>query len=264
VILRLPDARLLCGFTLGLSACVALPDPPELTDLSYLTESFEEPDGKLPDDEGTQEVLEAVSDYLSVAYNLDGLALLTTAMYDTSQALDDALPPSVKAQGKIDAELACPGDPSEAGDDTDNGTLNVTMGIFNSRIQRGVAGSARNCRFVSMRGRQRTVTFSAEIQADFGRDIELGEEPKGFLTVQLTDLEVENDEGLSVSGLQDAYNFRVVNNDSIEILVDPVELGLEDYGSVVLISYSDGSTGLRDARGEWHCTQDGPCEFTRR
>jgi hypothetical protein len=272
---RFTHARLLCGLTLGLAACVELPEPPQLTDLSYLTESFEEPEGELPR-EGTEEVLEAVSEYLGVAYSLDGLTLLTTAMYDTSQALDDALPPSVKAQGKIDAELACPGaaTPEPAGDDEDsedaedeepeNGTLTVTMGIFNSRIQRGVAGRARDCRFVSMRGQRRTVTLSADIQADFGRDIEIGEEPEGFLTVQLTDLELRTDDGLSVSGLQDAYNFRVVKDDAIEILIDSVELGVTDYGNLVVISYTDGSTGLREARGEWHCDEDGSCDFTRR
>jgi hypothetical protein len=270
---RLTEAGLLGGFTLGLVACVELPEPPQLTDLSYLTERFEEPDGTLPR-EGTEEVLEAVSDYLGVAYSLDGLSLLTTAMYDTSQALDDALPPSVKAQGKIDAELACPGDGSEVGDEGDetdaedekarNGTLTVTMGISNSRIQRGVAASARDCRYVSMRGSRPTVTFSAEIQADFGADIELGEEPEAFLTVQLTDLEVNNDSGLSVSGRDEPYNFRVVNDDAIEILIDSVELGVTDYGDLVLISYTDGTTGLREARGEWLCDEDGSCEFSRR
>jgi hypothetical protein len=270
---RLSEAGLLCGFTLGLVACVELPEPPHLTDLSYLTEQFDEPDGKLPR-EGTEEVLSAVSDYLGVAYNLDGLSLLTTAMYDTSQALDDALPSAVKAQGKIEAELACPGDPSGVGDDgkpiatedqkAENGTLTVTMGISNSRIQRGVAGSARECRFVSMRGSHPIVTFSAEIQADFGADIELGEVPGAFLTVQLTDLEIHNDNGVSFSARQDAYNFRVVNNESIEILIDSVELGVTDYGNLVLISYTDGTTGIRDARGEWHCDEDGSCEFSRR
>jgi hypothetical protein len=264
------EARLLCGFALGLIGCVELPDPPSLTDLSYLTESFEEPDGRLPA-EGTEEVLEAVSEYLGVAYSLDGLTLLTTAMYDTSQALDAALPSSVKAQGQIAATLACPGDASddfedgeeEDDEEDDNGTLTVTMGISNSRIQRGVAGSARDCRFVSMRGRRRTVTLNTDIQADFGADIEIGEEPEGFLTVQLTDLDVRTDDGLSVSGLEDGYNFRVVSGDAIEILVDSEQLGV-DYGSLVLISYTDGTTGLREARGEWLCDEDGACEFSRR
>jgi len=274
------DARLLCGLTLGLAACVELPEPPHLTDLSYLTESFEEPEGELPR-EGTEEVLEAVSEYLGVAYNLDGLSLLTTAMYDTSKALDDALPPAVKAQGKITAELACPGDGSADGDDgsadgdeggatdaerekAENGTLTVTMGISNSRIQRGVAGSARDCQFVSMRGSHPTVTFSADIQADFGADVELGDEPSTFLTVQLTDFEVSNDSGLSYAGRQEEYNFRVVNNDAIEILINSEELGVTDYGDLVLISYTDGTTGIREARGEWHCDEDGSCEFARR
>jgi hypothetical protein len=279
------DLPLICGFTAGLIACVELPDPPDLVDLSDLSESFEEPTGRLPS-ESTAEVLEAANDYLGVVYSLDGLSLLTTAMVDTSEALDEALPESVKAQGKIDAELACPGEAGELSsalqesndaddededdeDNTDgegepgNGTLAVTMGIKNSRIQRGVSGSARDCRFLSMRGNREVVTFSATIAADFGADVSIGERPDAFLMVRLTDLEVSN-ESRSLPTPLDAYVFRVVQEEGIELLVDTEDLGLGDFGTIVLISYTDGSIGIRETRGEWQCTQDGSCELDRR
>lgn len=271
---RLLQAPLVCSFTVGLIACVQLPDPPDLEDLSDLTESFEEPTGRLPSD-STAEVLEAASDYLGVVYSLDALSLLTTAMVDTSEALADALPDSVKAQGKIDAELACPGEgqlgdnEQDSGADAaskkeENGTLSVTMGLSNSRILRGVSGFARECRFTSMRGNQSVITFSATIAADFGADISIGDRPDAFLMVRLTDLEVTNDRGKALPTALDAYVFRVVQDEGIELLVDPEDLGLDDFGTLVLISYTDGTIGIRETRGEWKCTQDGSCELDRR
>ena len=56
-------------------------------------------------------------------------------------------------------------------------------------------------------------------------------------------------------GPSGAYDFRVVNDESRRNANRLGQLDLGDYGELVLISYTDGTTGLREVAGEWHCTK---------
>ena len=112
------------------------------------------------------------------------------------------------------------------------------------------------------------VTFTAQVIADLGADVAIGDEAPDSLTVQLRGLDIHSlDSDLALPKLQNSYNFRVRNDESIEVLLDLDALELaalssEITGTVVLIGHADGSVGIRDHRGEWRCSRDSPCTFS--
>lgn len=251
----------------ALHACVALPPAPSTADLSSLDERYDHPTGSLPD-EITSDVLGAARPFLDVASQLDGLSLIRTAVADTSEGLAAALATdSLTVQGSIKAKLSCPGHGAMATDDAENnGTIDVTMGVADTRIQRALSGAATDCRFLSNRGgNSARITFSADLIADLGADIALGDDPSKALSVELSKLELSTDSGLSLPKVQDKYDFRVTDAQSIEVLLDPsaLGLGLQNVGTVVLISHLDGAVGLREKRGEWRCPADDACSFKK-
>jgi hypothetical protein len=261
----LATCALCAALVLG-GACVELPEPPRTEDLSGLAQSYDEPTARLPEDV-TQELLQVARPYLDVARRLDGLSLIQTTVAEASAALDSSIDlGSVTIQGSVRAQLSCPGHEAIATDDSArNGVIDVTMGVEETRIQRGLEGAAVDCEFVAVRfGEMDEVTFSADFVADLGETLAIGDEPSTLLTVRLSDLEVMSeltDDALAIPN--DGYDFRVTEEQSIEVLLDPRVIGLRNLGTIVLISHLDGSIGLRERRGEWRCPSGGGCTLRR-
>jgi hypothetical protein len=238
--------------------CVSMPEPPPPPeDLSALAAQYERPSAVVPT-ELVQRFIDEGRKHAEFGELLNRLQFVRTAISDTSTGLEQSgNVADFLLQGTINATAACPGDGvprlTDAGS---NGMLRLQIGLEESRIRRGFAGRAEQCRLVVtyLLLPNQYVTITADVVGDLGGDVGIGEMVTSDILVKLT-----NVVGTAVStrGTVDLsrneYHFRLAAGDAFEVLFDPASFGLPNVGSVVFALRLDGSFVLRESRGEWTC-----------
>lgn len=250
------------------AGCVGVPEPPPVTeDLSALNAKYEHPTAVLPDDVVHQLVAAARASLGNEAL-LTGLDFTRNHINETSIGLAaHANVEELDLQGSVRASFDCPGDDTPEAVAAGPGKVSALFGVERSTLRRGFRGTMRGCRFpiVTTFGDRAHVTLSAEFFADLGGNLALGESVPGSVLVHLV-----RPTGSAMTDLgeidlsRDEYAFRLTDTGSLELLVEAIDLGGENFGSLVIVVGKSGLFGLRESRGQWDCgSEDEPCILAR-
>jgi hypothetical protein len=238
--------------------CVSMPDPPPSPeDLSALAAQYEQPRATVPA-ELVQRLVDEGRKHAAFGELLNRLQFVRSAISDTSTGLEQSgNVADFLLQGTINATVACPGDQLPRQDDAgSNGLVRLQIGLAESRLRRGFAGRAEQCRLVATYPLlpDQHVVVTADVVGDLGADVGIGDPVTSDILIKLT-----NVAGTAVSSLgtvdlsRHEYHFRLAAGDAFEVLFDPASFGLPNVGSVVFALRLDGSFVLRESRGEWTC-----------
>jgi hypothetical protein len=235
------------------AGCVAVPEEPAVRDLSSLYERYEHPTAAVPEDT-VRRVFEAAVAILGPARILSGLSFARDHVSEANVGLGEHTNiDELEVQGRAEASFPCPGDGVTAGD---NGRVEATFGVHESRLRRGFRGELDACRFrvASSFGETQRVFLSSRFVADFGADVRLGAALPRALLVGLEDTTGTSTSSFgSLDLTRDEYHLRLIDDGSVELLVDSITVGTTDLGSVVIVLWADGSVGLRERAGLWKC-----------
>lgn len=236
------------ALAVGVSACSAPSEVPNTPDLTYLVDQYDGPTGIL-DPASADSALAEMPQLGRLAAGLRASGYATNTVDEAGRSSsrkdkDNAL----DIQGSIRINIRCPGELEEPLYDADtNGTLDVTVGVDESRIKRGVGGRANGC---VLRGDDEGVPIRVEIDGpfafDLGRDLSIRSRWKGQLLMRIDgritidDLELQ---GLSARWTAEEfqYLFTLANGDWV----------------IAQISL-DGIT-IRDHDRTWFCREGQPC-----
>jgi hypothetical protein len=252
-----------CVLTAG---CIAVPEPPPPTeDLSGLTQRYENPSAELPEDRIRELLAEAIR-IDSIAQLLRGLRFVRTAVTDTSLGLENnTTAEKLDVQGRVQARVPCPGDaPTADFNAPESGAVRVAFGVEGSKLLRGFAGAVEECRFrvQFVVGEAQHVVLSGRLTGDLGADLRIGSPLPKSLLLKLSGVTGESvATSTTVDLSRTEYHFRLTEDGALESLLDSAELGLGDFGSVVLVVHPEGSLALRERRGEWVCAENSACEL---
>ncbi len=242
------------------AACVSAPEPPpEPREVGALAAAYASPSATLePAVMGT--VLMQSTTTRTALEALSGLRFVRDVVQDATSATSDTTDFDLEVQGSALAHAACPGWDDDSVERPEDGYIEVTIGIENSRVQRAFAGRATNCKFTTLRAGQRaTVVATMNLQLDLGSDIELGETATALL-VRATNVSGTID-GVPLGLGSQVFSFRFAEDDAIETLIDlgPMQLGLT--GTCLLALRPNGVWALKTRTGEWTCGSagSGPC-----
>jgi hypothetical protein len=257
----------LCCWLLALgSGCVSVPEPPPPTeDLSELSRRYENPTAELPEDRIRELMAEAIRiDALTLL--LQGMRFVRSGVTDTSLGLEEnTTAEELDVQGSVRASVPCPGDqPTPDFSKPENGAVRVQFGVESSHLRRGFDGAVEQCKFrvKFVIGEAQHVVLSGRITGDLGTDLRIGSPLPKSLLLRLSGVTGQSvATSTTVDLSRDEYHFRLTEDGELESLLDTADLGLGDFGSVVLVVLSDGSPALRERRGQWTCTGSSTCEL---
>jgi hypothetical protein len=249
------------GALFGLAACVKMPEPPpESDDLSKTYAAYDHPTATLQESLVHKFLTEAQSLGV-VVFDLSALSRLQTLISDMNSALrrDVGVAKDFEVQGAVRATVPCPGDDDATADakpDPTAGELALEIGVRNTKIQHVMSGSANACRFMipktSINAGGEAV-MNADLVVELGTDVAIGSSLPHALLVRASNLSGTLTSGNSTSDLPVEAEFRIVDDGSTEVLVDASQLGLGNLGTAIVVYHPDGSIGLRQKNGEWHC-----------
>jgi hypothetical protein len=157
------------ALAVGVSACSAPSDVPNTPDLSELISRYNDPTGVLDPDSADSALAEMPQlGRLAAGLRASGYATNTVDEAGRSSSRKDK-DNSLDIQGSIHINIRCPGELEDPLYDAGtNGTLDVTVGVDESRIQRGVGGRATGC---VLRGDDDGVPIRVEVDGPFAFDL---------------------------------------------------------------------------------------------
>lgn len=236
------------AFALGLSACGGAAEIPDTPDLTGLQDDYRNPTAVL-DPASAESALAEMPNLGRLAAGLRASGYATNTVDGAGEASskrnDDS---ALDIQGSIRVNIRCPGELEDPVYDPEtNGTLAVTIGVDESRIQRGVAGRANGC---VLRGDELGIPIRVEIDGafafDLGSDLSLRDRWSGTLLmviygdIRIGDLELRN---LSARWSAEHFEYLFV---------------LNDLTWVIAQLSSDGIT-IRDKDITWFCPDGRSC-----
>lgn len=240
-------------FAAGCAAAAEAPPAPEA--VVALADEYEEPSATLTA-ANARAVVDRTQALREVLQAVRGLGFIRDIV-ENATSIRDVDIESVAVRGELDARSACPGwDPATPPDSATDGSIEVTIGVEESRVQRAFAGRATNCRFVTMvAGQVSQGVATMDLEVDLGGSLGFGE-PAPPVLVRATNLSgsVGN---LALNFGSRVLSFRLLEGGAIDTLVDTSTLGAELSGSVLIALRSDGSVTVEARDGTWTCGEGG-------
>ncbi len=254
---------------MALVACATAPEPPVVpSEVVALAERYQHPTAVL-DPVTVRELLVRTDSLQGQLRPLGGLRFIDGVVTDATRtaASGQRLPDGV--QGSITARAACRGTADESSpDEATNGTIELTIGIAGSRVQRALVGRATRCQLPTAEAEQReaaAVVLSAELEVDFGGPLDLGSPRSSDVVILMR--HVSGSVGNDAFDLGDGdVHLRLTADGALETLVDVGLLGIGATGTAVLQLRDDAKLAVRVSDGEWVCGagKDGlPCALGR-
>lgn len=227
-------------------ACSGVADIPDTPDLRQLLQSYEAPTASI---DGTR----AVAALNSTPYLEELAAGIRAASYVmgdvdyASETSSRSTGERIRLQGSIGLALRCPGDPTQPNDESDNGSISLSLAVAENRIRRSFWGAAKSCVLQgTVRGVSARIVLDGPMAFDVGRDIGLGQGWSGELLASLPGtLQVEGFEFRSITGRLTEGRFQYL-------------VTLEDAETIVL-ELGDGGITVRDKGGAWFCGSGESC-----
>jgi hypothetical protein len=220
-----------------------------------LADAYDQPTAVLTAD-SARAVVDRTQALREVLQALRGLQFLRDIVEDAT-SLSDADIESLAVRGALDARTACPGwSDATLPDQATDGSIEVTIGVDASRVQRAFGGRATECRFVTLiAGQRANAVATMVLEVDLGGSLGLGE-PTPAILVRATNLSgsVGN---VALNLGPEVLSFRLLEDGAIDSLVDTVTLVPGSIGSVLLELSSDGTVTVRGRDGDWACGQGG-------
>jgi hypothetical protein len=260
------ERRALSYVTAGLCAaaiaCNTSPSPPPMPQaVATLAAQYDAPTATL-DPATARTIFEQTAPLRPALGSFTGLTFLRETLEDATAVEFDHMDIANDVQGSIEAHTACPGwenDPTP--DDATAGSIDVTMGVENSKVQRAFAGHATECRFLAgPQGASSNVQATMTLEVDLGSDLGFGDPAPPILIRASNATIAVND--MSVDLLEHGLSFRLNTDGSVSTLIDPTTFGFGTAGTLLLTARPDGSWALRVRDGEWICSEGSPqCAF---
>jgi hypothetical protein len=234
------------------SACSGPADVPNTPDLTGELDRYKHPTATL-DPASADSALAEMPNLGRLAAGLRSSGYATNTVDEAGRSSsrrdeDNAL----DIQGSIHINIRCPGDdPDNPVYDADtNGTLDVTIGVDESRIRRGIAGRATNCVLgAEEAGVPIRIAIDGAFAFDLGRDLSIRERWSGeLLMIIYGDIDIEGLPMLrNLSARWNAERFEylfVLDNEN------------RDW---VIAQLSDDGITIRDKNVTWFCPDGGSC-----
>ena len=242
-------------FAIGCAAAPEAPVAPEA--VVALADAYENPTAMLTP-ATARAVVDRTQPLRGVLEAVRGLQFIRDIV-ENATSIDDGDIESLQVRGALDARAACPGWDDAPPDQSLDGTIEVTIGVEESRVQRAFGGRATNCRFVTeVAGQRSNAVASMELEVDLGGSLGLGE-PAPPILVRGTNVSGSVN-GVALSLGSQALSFRLLEGGAIETLVDIATLGSGMTGNVLVVLHADGRVSLRARDGDWMCGQGStPC-----
>lgn len=231
-----------------LAGCTGAADVPATPDLTSYQREFDFPTAVLDQTTVGQTLMEMPSlRLLSAGFRAAGY---TTGGVDNADNQASASAGSrFDIQGSIKVTIRCPGG-LEVPAYGQNGTVNLTLGVQDNLIKRGVAMMADNCVLRGdAYGTPVRVTIDGPIYMDLGRDLGLRQRWSGLLLMLITGtIDIE---GLGVlEGLAARWT-----NDKLEYLYR-----VPNDGGVAIAAITDqGMISIKDSMVTWGCSDGQAC-----
>jgi hypothetical protein len=200
-------------------------------------------------------IFEQTASLRSALGSFTGLKFLRETLEDATAVEFDNMDIANDVQGSIAAHTACPGwenDPTP--DDAIAGSIDVTMGVANSKVQRAFAGHATECRFLAgSAGAISNVQATMTLEVDLGSDLGFGD-PAPPILIRASNARITVND-MSVDLLEQGLSFRLNTDASVSTLIDPTTFGFPMVGTLLLTARTDGSWALGVRDGEWVCME---------
>lgn len=237
------------ALALALSACGGPAEVPDTPDLTGIIHDYDNPTAVL-DPASADSALAEMPQLGRLAAGLRASGYATNTVDEAGRSSsrkdeDNAL----DIQGTIRVNIRCPGELDDPVYDADtNGTLDVTIGVDESRIRRGVRGRATNCVLrANDDGTPVRVSIDGGFAFDLGRDLSIRERWSGELLmviygdIRIGDLELRN---LSARWNAERFEYLFVISD----------------GEWVIARLSSDGITIEDRDTVWFCPAGQSCE----
>ena len=236
------------ALALALQACGGPAEVPDTPDLTGYIHDYDNPTAVL-DPASADSALADMPELgrLAAGLRASGYATNTVDEAGRSSSKKDE-ENALDIQGTIKVNLRCPGELDEpVYDASTNGTLDVTIGVDESRILRGVRGQATNCVLrADDEGVPVRVSVDGGFAFDLGRDLSIRRRWSGELLlviygdIRIGDLELRN---LSARWNAERFEYLFVISD----------------GEWVIARLSSDGITIEDKDTTWFCAAGQPC-----
>lgn len=235
---------------LGLAACSGRAEIPNTPNLTGVERQYDHPTAVI-DQAAAEQALQDIPPLEDLAAGFRSSGYATRGLDEAESSASDDEDASLRIQGSIHVTIRCPGTLGEpVFDESTNGKLVLTIGVEESRIKRGIAGSATRCLLLgNRRGLDLPVEIDGPFAFDLGRDISLRQRWAGRLlmviagTIRIGDLEFS---GLSARFTEDKFEY---------LFVLP---GGENW---IVAELTEEGISLRDRDKVWVCPSGTPCSL---
>jgi hypothetical protein len=230
------------GLALASLACTGVSEVPATPNLAELQGGYDQPSATL-DKERVRELVDMYPDIKTLAGGLQSMRLAEAGVDQASAQNQASTGDGVDLQGSLRITVRCPGELGQpVYDENVNGSIELTVAVDRTRILRGISGQATRCSArTAVYGLPFRVLLDGPFALDLGRDVGIGQSAAARLLVSLQGQISVND--ISFSSITGR-----MTGDAFESL-----FVLAGGDTVVLNVGTDGSVGVRDRTGNWHC-----------
>lgn len=230
----------------SLTACAGAAEVLDTPDLRELESEYDQPTAAV-DQTGVEDAIRRIpplrdleAGFRAAEYVMDGVDRAGDAA--AQQEFD-----STRSYGSIRVTLRCPGGLDARNDAEDDGTVELTFGIDESLIKRGVAGVASHCVLGGARsGIPVHVELDGPFAFDLGRDVTFRERGTDRLLMVISG-------SIEIDGI-------VLRNLSARWTDTRLEyLHLRHDGTTVVAEIGPAGTAIRDRNAVWNCSDGTRC-----
>lgn len=238
----------LLGLCSTLGACTGAADIPATPDLTSLQRQFENPTAELDETQAGQ-ALNEMPNLHQLAAGFRAAGFTTDGVNDADDEASANVGSRFRVQGSIKVTIRCPGEldvPSFG----QNGTVNLTLGVQENLIKRGIAMTANDCvlRGTAL-GTPVRVAIDGPMYMDLGRDLGLRQRWSGRLLMLIAGkIEIG---GLELENLAARWT-----DDQLEYLF---RLPEDENSWVVAVVTADGTISVKSKGTTYGCSDGQAC-----
>jgi len=231
-----------------LAACTGAADIPPTPDLTSLQLEFENPTAEL-DETKAGETLREMPDLHQLAAGFRAAGFTTDGVNDADDEASSSAGNRFRIQGSIRVTLRCPGELDVPAFGS-NGTVNLTLGVQENLIKRGIAMTATDCVLRgNVLGMPVRVAIDGPMYMDLGRDLGLRQRWSGRLLMLIAGrIEIG---GLMLENLAARWT-----SDQLEYLF---RLPGDEKSWVIAVVTADGNVSVKSKGATYGCSDGQAC-----